>query len=117
MEENLEHLFYICPSKLKLWYDIAQWLMPLVDIYPFINSENILLGIYKQTKPLENSLILLVKRYIYINKWLDNKINFFGAKIYIKQVMIIELNVKCQNKKDANKKKWGVVEKKILGGL
>jgi len=66
--ENIEHTFHICPEKLRFWYEIADWIMPEIDLYPYINTENIILGIYKECKLLENAIILAVKRYIYINK-------------------------------------------------
>ena len=65
--ENLEHLFHLCPTVLHIWHDISQWLAPQLNLFQNINTENILLGDYNNgNHNLENSIILHVKRDIYI---------------------------------------------------
>ena len=39
---------------------MADWLFPEIDLFQYINSENITVGIYKENKFLENTIILLV---------------------------------------------------------
>ena len=39
--DKIEHSLYICPNTLKLWYDVAAWLLPEIDLYPYINTQNI----------------------------------------------------------------------------
>ena len=45
--ETLEHLFYLCPEKLVMWYQMADCLVPKLDIYPFTNMY-IIFGIYNE---------------------------------------------------------------------
>ena len=67
--ETLAHLFHKCSIVLKLWYNIADWLNPCLDIYPYINTECIIFGIdIKYNHKLVNHLLLIIKRYIYVTK-------------------------------------------------
>ncbi len=59
--ETLEHTFHLCPSILELWYNIAEWVYPETDLFQYIISENIILGVYEENKFLENTLILAIK--------------------------------------------------------
>ena len=66
--DTIEHSLHLCPNTLKLWYDVAAWLLPEIDLYPYINTQNIMLGILDRNKNLENTLILGNKGYIYVCK-------------------------------------------------
>ena len=111
--EDLEHLFYRCPEKMKLWYDLADRLIPEIDLYQYLNVENILLGVFKERKPLENSVILACKRYIYNAKWLFNMVNIMSCLKYIKHIMMVETNIRCQQIKNYNIQKWAPIQQKL----
>lgn len=105
--ENIEHLFHLCPTINELWYDIADWLYPLIDIYQYINTENIILGIYLENNLyLENTILLILKRYIYINKCRNNPVTLNGAKRFLKHVALLETNMRNDKMKRLNIQKW-----------
>ena len=111
-EEDLIHLFYSCPKKLKLWENFANALSTKVNMYPYVNAENIILGIYDETKDLENTLILLVKRYIFINKSLKREITIKNLFYFLNRQRLLETNAINLRQKAKNEKKWS-----ILGSL
>ena len=84
-----------------------------LDLFPSINTEHIILGIRNEGNNLENSIILIIKRYIYINKWTGNRICFHDAIRYLKQYMIIELNFHDTKQRTDNVTKWAVLKYKI----
>ena len=114
--EDLEHLFHLCPTKLSLWYDMAIWLFPEIDLFQYINTENIMFGIYNDNKVLENSVIMIIKRYIYINKCFDKDTNRCGAILYMNHIMNLEINVRCSRRQVQNLRKWSPLEIKIQTG-
>jgi len=113
VEETLEHLFHLCPIKLELWYRMAEWLSPEIDLYPYINTENIILGIYKEKKDLENSIILLTKRYIYTQKCNNEPINIIGLQNYIRYHAHLEINSICPRRNIRNRQKWDCIILKL----
>ena len=94
--DDIEHALHRCPAVLELWYSLADWLLPEIDLYPYINSENIIFGIYTENKLLHNTIILAIKRYIYINKCKNTAMTNIGAKVYLKHVRLLETNTKSQ---------------------
>ena len=94
--DDIEHALHRCPAVFELWYSLADWLLPEIDLYPYINSENIILGIYTENKLLHNTIILAIKRYIYINKCKNTAMTNIGAKVYLKHVRLLETNTKSQ---------------------
>ena len=111
--ENLEHLFHLCPQILNLWHSIAVWLAPELDLFRFINTENILLGTTEQTNVLENSIILNIKKYIYNIKCREAQLNIIGVQMYIRHVMILETNIKNEQRKNSNIQKWSKILQKL----
>jgi hypothetical protein len=111
--ETLEHVFHMCPVILRLWYDVADWLFPELDLYQYINTEYILLGIYKEKKNLENIILLLVKRYIYNNKCHNEELTTNGLKRYLKQTAHLECNSISTKRKLQNNLKWEPIREKI----
>ena len=108
-EEDLIHLFYSCPKKLKLWENFANALSTKVNMYPYVNAENIILGIYDETKDLENTLILLVKRYIFINKSLKREITIKILFYFLNRQRLLETNAINLRQKAKNEKKWSTL--------
>ena len=112
--ETLEHLFHVCPVILRLWYDVADWLFPELDLYQYVNTEHILLGIYQEKKHLENIIILLVKRYVYTNKCHNEEATTHGLKRYLKQTAHLECNLISTKRKLQNVQKWEPIRDKLL---
>ena len=111
--DTLEHTFHLCPRIKQVWYDMADWLFPEIDLFQYINAENIIVGIYKENKFLENTIILLVKRFIYINKCKKTRITSIGIKLYLRHIMALEVNVKSQELKILHIRKWDLIRRKL----
>ena len=73
-----------------------------------IHSDNIIVGIYKENKLLENTIILHVKRFIYINKCKE-----IGIQLYMRHIMALEINVKSQELKVLHICKWDLIRRKL----
>ena len=69
-----------------------------------------ILGMYReelQDQVIVNRLILLFKRYIYLNKGDKTAPNLTGLKAYIKCIGNLEQNIASENRKlDYHYKKW-----------
>ena len=89
--DKIEHSYHLCPNTLKLWYDL-----PEIDLYPYINTQNIMLGILDRNTNLENTLILAIKRYIYVCKCKKQNINLINGTI-IKLQNLRNIEIKFQN--------------------
>ena len=46
--DTLEHTCHLCPKIKPVWYDMADWLFPEIDLFQYIHSENIIVGIYNE---------------------------------------------------------------------
>lgn len=111
--DTLEHTLHLCPEILLLWYNMAQWLLPDVDLYQYINTENIILGIFNSRNDLENTLLLAIKRYIYVCKCKNELINDGNAKLFVKQIYISETNMQLEMRRIRNRNKWRPIENKL----
>ena len=111
---DLEHSLHLCPVVLELWYTIAEWLSPEIDMFQYINSENIILGIYTENKLLYNTIILAIKRYIYLNKCNNTLITMIGAKFYLRNIMLLETNTQSEKGKMHYIQKWQPIFQKLV---
>lgn len=115
--ENLEHLFHLCPYILSLWYDLANWLSPVLDLFQYINTANIILGItHRGDGDLSNSIILCIKRYIFINKCHNTLVTLQGAIHFLKHTVTLEINVRNTILRAKYIKKWSSI-RIILDGF
>ena len=112
--DKIEHLLHLCTNTLKLWYDVATWLLPEIVLYPYINTQNIMLGILDRNKNLENTLILAIKRYIYVCKCKKQNINLNGTIIYLQNLRNIEIKFQNEQLQQEYIIKWQTIETKIL---
>ncbi len=108
--DTLEHALHLCPRIIELWYDIADLLSPEIDLFQYINSENVILGIYEENKPLENTIILAIKRYIYISKCKQKPNTLIEAMCFLKHIMTLEINVNADVVRTNNIQKWLLVK-------
>ena len=88
-EETNNYLFPECEYSNTLWSDIQNW---LEGDLPNIYSLNVVLGFVERQfyGRTENCLLLLYRRFIYINKLSKKSVRFEGFKVYIKGIMKIE---------------------------
>ena len=108
--EDLVHLFHTCPKTLNLWYDFANSVSPHINIYQHINSQHIILGIFNENKHLENTLILMIKRYIFITKCKEQKYTLLGLKGFLNRMRMLEINAICPKRKKINIDKWSKLD-------
>ena len=113
VEETLIHMFHTCPTILTLWYEIAEWLAPEIDIYHYINSENILLGIGSENAKLPNSILLFIKRYIFISKCKNSMPTLAGSKIFLKNAYLLETSFNSEILRNRMIDKWESLKTKL----
>ena len=89
--ETIQHLLFNCPRVRRIWGELAEWLMPTLDISDLISERNVLLGSF--SNELINLIFLIVKKYIYSSKFRETTPNINGAKSSIKQEYLIERNI------------------------
>ncbi len=111
--DSLEHALHKCPRILSIWYEIANWLLPEVDLFQYVNTENIILGIQDDGSNLVNSIILAIKRYFYVNKCNNNQVSVNRAKLFLKQVQNWESNFRSVGVREKNRIKWLNIHNKL----
>jgi hypothetical protein len=97
-EETLEHLYWECPKRKKMWTKIKELYEYYNGSHLEIDKEKCLLGIFREETIKNNNvekqrlLFLLVKHYIHINKCNEDKTpSELGLRRYIKKYLKIEL--------------------------
>ena len=111
--ETIEHLFWKCRYVKIFWNQIAESLLPYIDLSLVINEKCILLGVTQgENLHLVNHILITCKRYIYINKFVSNKLTISAAHNMLRDVYEIEKNIvmrKALNDKKLNCK-WELLK-------
>ena len=106
--ETVKHLFYECQIIGSFWEKIIRWLNlrePLT--WEIILFNNVL----PNPKHLPNLIVLLAKRYIYVNRCLQKEIVFDSFKALIQDQKNIELFIaKKNNKTQQHNVKWSFID-------
>ena len=90
--ETIEHPFG-CHFVKAFWNQIAYSLSPCINLSSVINAKCILLGVTSgDNMHLINHLLIIVKRYIYIIKFVPSKLNISAVHNSIREVYDIEKN-------------------------
>lgn len=110
-EETIEHLFWACPQINNLWCELHRALLPFIDLGPLLsNVKYILFGIYYTGEyNLINTINLIIKRYIYLQRCRNGSINVRGAINAIKYIYHLEQEIvkyKNHNSKEKHNVKW-----------
>ena len=111
--ETIEHLFWRCHCVKIFWNQIASSLLPYIDLSFALNESCILLGtICESNKHLINHVILLCKRYIYINKFVSDKLSISAVLNIIRNVYEIEKNIVIRKALNSQKldHKWDPIK-------
>ena len=102
--ESVIHLFAICSEVRSLWEQLSTWTSSKNIILPSnLVPQLVILGVWDAK--MQDHLILIFKRYIYLKR--KDGLNFYGLKAYIKSIENIERHIPSQRQKlDYHHKKW-----------
>ena len=88
---TMVHLLVECPIVKKLWKGFSKWLSNLLKIDLKLNKKDIILNYYKgQYGETVNTVIIVVKQYIYSKSCFEEQINFMGALTRVQDYHKIE---------------------------
>ena len=106
--ETLEHLFCKCPKVRKLWSALNKWVSKLLKEKIYIADADIILNNVKgKYAQLLNTMVLIMKRYIYVTKCKDNELNFTAYMALVDHVHKVEKITAIRQCKFKNHvKKW-----------
>ena len=93
-KETIEHLFWTCPVVHAFWEELIACFWPYIDMSAVLNLRNVLLGI-TNTKQFEliNLIILMVKRYIYVQRCKEAYLNLIGFINILKRSYNLEVEI------------------------
>ena len=101
--ETIAHMFFECKYVQVLWLKVAEWLRIDRLTYTQIYSNKIV----PNPRHAENSVVLIVKHYLYRARCLQERISVTSCENYIKQYRSIEECIaKSKNKLDRHILKW-----------
>ena len=92
--ESVSHLFCYCRETRRLWQHLQKW-FPDYGNFPHLEPQLIILGTGDDDKPdniLINHMILLFKRYIYLNLRRPKWSNLRGLKRFSKWLRSLSAN-------------------------
>ena len=109
VNETVVHLFCECKETVRIWKHLKAWTNGYMNL-PEINPESMLLGIWQEQShdfALKNHLLLMFKRYIYLNKDSKNGLSISGLKAFIKSIENTERYIAQERDKlECHCKKW-----------
>ena len=98
-KEDISHLFWECVKVQEIYENILRWLQCEYNFKMKITKQAILIGVFPVNEnKIENILVLLLKRCIYINRCQNKVLNITSVKEFIKNYIQIE--------KEADYTKW-----------
>ena len=116
-EEIINHLFPECEYSKTLWSEIQNWLKG--DL-PNINSRDVVLGFVLRLfcGRMENVLLLLYKRFIYIKRLSNKPVRFERFKVKIESIMKVEEKIASKsNKLPQHFQKWDLLGGRLYCGM
>ena len=106
--ETTIHLFCECKHVVQIWKTLAKWLkyFCMIDLEP--TKYVIILNVYKDSFPdMVNTILLITKYYIYVQRCLKNSLSFTGVLQSIqKYKRIEEMSAVILQKSKKIKTKW-----------
>jgi len=109
--ETIEHLFFECNKVKQLWKDFAELLPRELNFKVCLNRKDILLGTVQENhNVLLNHILIIGKRYIYVNRCLDKPLNKYGMLRTLKKHYVIEMKIASMDEKKRLFKKWNVIK-------
>ena len=110
-EETVVHLFSECNFSTKIWKELQEILSEKLDLLE-LNAKNVIFGFIdgEITYSVQNHLLLLYKRYVYICRLMEKSISFSGFKCFLKTTVDIEKRIAVKKNKVAKHlEKWDPV--------
>ena len=99
-EETYSHLFVECTTVQTIWRALKKWLYHFCYVEFDVDVYTILMNRYKDSFPkMVNTIILIVKQYIYASKCLENQLNFTEVVKRIQKYKTLEHIVAIRHKK------------------
>ena len=107
-KETVVHLLIECMYSRKLWRALQKWVKFYLKCTVRYSKEEILLNNYDgPNKSLINTMILVMKRYIYVAKCFEEKLTFIKFLTMLNQTYRIEtLTASLNDKIVKHNKKW-----------
>ena len=91
-DETLHHIFCECEVVIKLWKCLARWLDHFCGWWIDFSPEVIVLLSYKDSFPeMINSIILITKYYVYVQKCKGSDLNFQGLIHHLVKYKNVEM--------------------------
>ena len=114
--ETIDHLLADCVHTHSLWQALAHWLQPELDIREILIKKNILLGYMggQDSDILINKLILLTKRFIYVQRCFEKQLYLAQLLAFLCLQMKVEVKVSDKLLLDHHFKIWGPISQKLL---
>ena len=112
-EESIIHLIYSCKYVQKLWKTLQRWLKHFCALDIELDNVKVTFNIYRGVNEmLINTLILITKYYIYVQRCYKKKLNFQELTKTLEKYKNIELNAaRLLNKTKKIKDKWCIYDK------
>ena len=106
--ETIIHLLVECEEVKKLWYGLERWIDHFMKIKVTFTPEIIIFNKYQgKQSELMNTLVLIMKRYVYVQKCKKKTLSFQGYISHILYVKRIESFIAFRKQKSTkHDKKW-----------
>ena len=113
--ETIEHIFYSCTVAKCLWKELIDWLKPDIDLSSIFKFQSIMFGCLEHgaQNDLINILLLLTKRYIYVQRCIGEHLLINNLINYIRLHAQIEQSVIDKSLKVKNCAKWALITKRL----
>lgn len=107
--EKIHHLFLRCPKIRTFYTDLQSWLKSAISIEISLSEREILFA-YNGKNDLENYIYVLIKYFIYQNKFFTKKVTVQGFANFLKKKMLSEKYMShINNRTGSFFKKWATV--------
>ena len=108
---TIEHLFFEFNIVNQLWKDFAKLLPRELNFNACLNRKDLLIGtVQEKYNVLLNHILIIGKRYIYVNRCLDKPLNKYGMLRTLKKHYIIEMNIISMDEKKSLFRKWNPIK-------
>ena len=110
--ETIEHLFFDCKAVHTFWMNVIKWLPVELEFRGFVSRKNVLLGDTQcKNNVILNHLSIIGKRYIYVSRCLDRKLNVQGFARTVVQCYRMEKDIAGRNEKtNLFENKWKLLK-------